>query len=334
MIISHVDPRLRHGSSSVSHRARVTTHAHTHSDHLKYHATHVDLPGEHGNNFSFPVVHRGRDNSHRHDHSDHSAASAYQETHVDLPGEHDNLSPHPVVHRVSDSSYAHTAQQGRHRAHIDLPGEHGNETPYPVIHRHSNIMPHGVRSQGTIPEITVPARTAHAHSRQGGLLPTSARRGARPPTDVTGIPPYEPSESNNLPQYAAFQGAVGSLSIQPQRHVFQVPTSVEGGVPLTRQFIQAATPSATYIGPGLNSLVPGGFIDSGLRLGPMSSPYMPLPPFGPLAHLPPFLRERIRFRRLRRRMRRRFRRLRMMRELGLLGPYEPFAGPLLFAPLR
>ncbi|KAH3830689.1 hypothetical protein DPMN_103935 [Dreissena polymorpha] len=83
--------------------------------------THVDLPGEHGNESPFPVVHR--------------ASEERGKVHVDLPGQHGNNSPHPVLHRESDGQSDGRPSQRSTDVHADMPGQHLNLSPYPVVHR-------------------------------------------------------------------------------------------------------------------------------------------------------------------------------------------------------
>ncbi|XP_060591846.1 uncharacterized protein LOC132746641 [Ruditapes philippinarum] len=103
--------------------------------------SHVDLPGEHGNQSPHPVIHRHRgENSHishvrQHGNDLHTSHS---NAHVDLPGQHGNESPFPAVHRQSGSQ---ANSQGPHLispgSHVDLPGQHGNDSPLPAVHRQS-----------------------------------------------------------------------------------------------------------------------------------------------------------------------------------------------------
>ncbi|WAR21841.1 hypothetical protein MAR_015815 [Mya arenaria] len=130
---------------------------------------HIDLPDQHGNSSSNPVVHRtgsspiiveanhglnGEDRvvnfpqespGGRQDSSNSKDMRGFEKTtissvpvvgaevHVDLAGQHGNNSPHPVVHRTGSSPIiveaGHVPNGGMHGGQIDQPGHHGNDSP-------------------------------------------------------------------------------------------------------------------------------------------------------------------------------------------------------------
>lgn len=116
--------------NSVHVLGSIPNHSDLHSNiHAQTSGIHVDLPGEHGNTASVPVVHRPGTESHVNPHSSTSI-------HVDLPGQHGNLSPNPVVHReVGHGAPSDFVPGHKGSVHVDLPGEHGNLSPVAVVHR-------------------------------------------------------------------------------------------------------------------------------------------------------------------------------------------------------
>ena len=335
------------------HRVADTAHPHSHSvpDHVKYHDTHVDLPGEHGNNSSLPIIHRVPKRGHRHGHSD---SKKHHDTHVDFPGEHGNDSPYPIVHRSSDGTHDHgTHQTRRGHVHIDLPGEDGNDSPYPVIHRKGggHLPPRRVLPRVTrvLPQVT-PQRTpikTHVDSSRG-VLPL------RSSSDTSGVHMHRPSvhvpPTVALPEpyrtppgprvvYHHPSRPSGIPPTHRREPILPGPMSIEGGVPPLREYIPGLAPMRPFIPPPAPGAMRPGIMAGGPPFppggGPLAPYHLPLRPFGGfLASLPPFLRRRIRRFRRRRRFFRRMRRLRRLREMGLLGPHDPFFGPMPVPPFR
>ncbi|WAQ97836.1 hypothetical protein MAR_022209 [Mya arenaria] len=146
--------------------------------------THIDLPGQHGNESPFPVVHR-------------DTGTSAGETHVDLPGQHGNDSPLPVVHRghVPDPHAAETRSSGRGKVHVDLPGQHGNNSPHPVVHR-----------------IGSPPNTGGGRRRQDTF------RGNRPLSVVPDLHAGETGSSDGMKVHVDLPGQHGNNSPHPVVH--------------------------------------------------------------------------------------------------------------------
>ena len=284
----------------INHKPSTTGHAHTGHGHVKYHSTHADLQDEHENESTEQVIHRVTHGWHRHAHSD---PIRHQQTHIDLPGEHGNLSPHAVVHR-------HVNQHDRHNTHVHLPGRHGNVSPFPVIHRHGNTRSQDVSTIRTPYDVSAHTRQEHGHTSTGETLHTPVT--AVHPTYYSDSPIQTTVDTGNAHQY---QSSFAARTLLPR----VPPTFAEGGIPMPSEYL-STPPSSDIFTPS----VPGGMVPADMGAGgrpfgpsggfiaPYHMAFRPFRQFGPLAHLPPFLRRRIRFRR-RMRRRRRLRRLQVMR---------------------
>ena len=355
---SHVHLPGEDGNNStrpVIHRVRQGEHHHSHANH---HSTHVDLPGVHGNNSTRPIIHRTTHSEHGHRSGltgtaqpDHRHVK-YHSTHVDLPGEHGNNSTRPIIHRIPQGGQGHGGHRhghphshptNHHETHVDLPGEHGNLSPHAVIHRVGSAHRHVNQPVQAMRPADQSGPVIHGlgHDISRNVASLSApysvsdgTLGNRPVPGTGGT--VQSAHYINVPTETA-----ETVSTQHQHQpVVQAQTSqlgilpsyVEGGLPMPSEFATTPT-SPTMIPPMPDGMAVPYMGEAGVPFGlgggpiaPFHMPFRPLRPFGPLAHLPPFLRRRIRFRRRMRRRMRRLRRLNFMRQHGLIGPFEPHVG--------